>query len=444
MTGRKRRLVCIGAAAAVLLAAGTAGVVRLASREAAPRAGAWTALPDHGPRIERVVCVVNSARRAALRNAALVTKIVNALPPRVRVSILTNDRAAFTIARDPHPGRVELVTLPAESNFTIWPQDPFLVLTRPDGKKTLLASAAFERADDRVIPERLAAHLGWPRRASELSFEGGNIVCGSRHVFIGAETVRFNAMRLDVSDEEVVRKFQRELGRPVLVIGPMPQPVGHIDMILTALDSGRLALADPAWGARLARKELEEHPEAVAAFERACEELYFGDPQIRTLRGRGGKAIGPPKVAGRTSAAADASERIAHHLDRLAGELRRRGYSVHRVPFLFDRREAKPDVPATSPAAAGPEPAGKDETPKPDYPCLTYNNVLMETSDGERLVYLPQYGWVAMDKAAREAWAKIGCRAVGVKGLAISSMYGGSLRCCVKVLQRRRPAPAAR
>ncbi|MFH1730091.1 MAG: hypothetical protein ABIF82_00390 [Planctomycetota bacterium] len=43
-----------------------------------------------------------------------------------------------------------------------------------------------------------------------------------------------------------------------------------------------------------------------------------------------------------------------------------------------------------------------------------------------------------MDKAAREAWAKIGCRAVGVKGLAISSMYGGSLRCCVKVLQRRR------
>ena len=39
-------------------------------------------LPDVGGRITRVVCSVNSARRAALRNADLVSNIVNSLPPR--------------------------------------------------------------------------------------------------------------------------------------------------------------------------------------------------------------------------------------------------------------------------------------------------------------------------------------------------------------------------
>jgi len=55
-------------------------------------------------------------------------------------------------------------------------------------------------------------------------------------------------------------------------------------------------------------------------------------------------------------------------------------------------------------------------------------------------MYLPQYGFEAMDGEARWAWEEIGCQVVAVEGLATSAMYGGALRCCVKVLERS-PSP---
>jgi hypothetical protein len=70
------------------------------------------------------------------------------------------------------------------------------------------------------------------------------------------------------------------------------------------------------------------------------------------------------------------------------------------------------------------------------YPMLTYNNVILEADkDGQR-VYLPRYGWPAMDDAAREAWAALGFAVRPIDGLTISAMYGGALRCAVKVLAR--------
>ena len=281
-------------AAVVLLAIGAIVAMRLAGGlKSVP---AERVLPDHGGQIEYVVCVVNTARHARLRNARLVTGIVNALPQRVRVTILTNDRASLIVARDPAPGRVDFVELPEKSSFTIWPQDPFLVLADTNGRNLLLASAEFERADDRAIAEYLARHLGWQCRTSELCFEGGNIVSTGRHVLIGAMTIRYNAVRLEISDAEVVRRFEQELGTEVLVLGPLPQPVGHIDMAVTPLSADRLAVADPGEGARLAREQLDEHPDQVTVFERFCQEQYFGHASIRALHDREGKLIHPATV----------------------------------------------------------------------------------------------------------------------------------------------------
>ena len=105
------------------MVAASAAIVSIARwdqvRGPAPVGPACELLADDAGAITHVVCVVNSARRATLRNADLVTRIVNALPERVHVTILTNDRPAFIVARDPHPGRVDLADLPAESSFTI-------------------------------------------------------------------------------------------------------------------------------------------------------------------------------------------------------------------------------------------------------------------------------------------------------------------------------------
>jgi hypothetical protein len=252
---------------AVAVVAALASVIACA---APPQSTRPVLLPDVGPPLRVVAMSANSARRATLRNAGLVTNIVNGLPAS-RFFILTNDRAAFTVARNNQPERVRFLDLPFENAITIWTQDPFLVLAGRRGEITLLTSKDFERADDRMMADAIARDAGYRIKASGLFFEGGNIVSDSAHVFIGGYTIRRNAIELSVPESEVVVRFEEELGRPVLVIGPVPQPVAHIDMMLTPLGNGRVAQADAAAGALIAERALEGDADSVAAIERWCE-----------------------------------------------------------------------------------------------------------------------------------------------------------------------------
>ena len=386
-------------------------------------------LPDTGGPIESVACNVNSARRAALRNADLTSNIVNALPEQTKCLLLTNDRGAFTVAQNPWPDRVEFLELPAHSAFTIWTQDPMLGLRDSVDQVRLLVSRRFDRADDRLIAESLSQYLGATCDKSSLTFEGGNIVSDERMIFVGGNTVRINAIELELSDVEVVRILEKELGRAVLVVGRVPQPVGHIDMMLTPLGNGRLVLANASSGAMLAENDLQNHPDAVDEFEQRCERQFFGHPQITTLQNTDGEDIRPPQIIGQTARAIADSRAIANDLDRLASELAKRGYRVSRMPFLQCSQQNEPTEsdPVQRPGSG------------PGYPTLTYNNVLIEHRSGAAIVYLPQYGWDALDAAAQSAWRELGFDIRPVNGLAVSAMYGGSLRCCVKVLGRRNP-----
>lgn len=376
--------------------------------------------------MEHVVCVVNSARRALLHNSELVTRILNALPDRVRVTLLTNDREAFTLPRERSPGRVRFAHLPREADFTIWPQDPFLVLNGATGT-FILQSANFPRADDDRLTASLSSALGWQPRPSPLAFQGGNLVANARHVFVGADTIRLNALRLGVSDEATASIFERELGKPVLVLGPVPQPVGHIDMIVTPLGRGLVVVADARWGVRLARQLIADDSTAARQFERRIGER-FDDWRSRS----GPNALAGPLRAPSFDDAFAASEQLAPHLDGLADGLAAHGYVVRRVPFLGSPVVAQ-EAPPSSIACAG----GELPARSPGFPCITYGNVLLEEVGEERVVYLPQYGWAGMDAAGREAWEALGCRVVPVTALLDSAMHGGSLRCCVKVLRRR-------
>lgn len=384
-------------------------------------------LPDVGapPRVAAIS--VNSARRATLRNAQLITNIVNGLPATERFLVLTNDRSAFTVARNDHPGRVRFLELPFESPITIWTQDPFLVLAGPNDEITLLTSKAFDRADDRLMANVIAREGGYRVQPSKLFFEGGNIVSDEQHILIGANTIRRNAVEFDVPDAEVVLRFEEELGRRVLVVGPFPQPIAHIDMAITPLGGGWIAVADAAAGAAIAERALKENAASVAAFEQWCEEHFFGDPAIRELTGKGG-SLTAPRVTGRTAEMIAKSREVAPLLDGVAASLERHGYRVARMPLLFGGPEAEPT-------------ADDAERMRAAYPMLTYNNVIVESDAAGRRVYLPRYGWPAMDDAAREAWAALGFAARPIDGLTISAMYGGALRCSVKVLARGAGAP---
>lgn len=415
-----------------------------ASRDAATLevAGTRALLPDTGGRIERVAISVNSARRAALRNADLVTRIVNGLPASTEILLLTNDPSAFAVAGDHWPERIEPLEMPLDTAITIWTQDPFLVLDGPEGP-TLLTSKDFDRAGDRAMAETIAARTGYPVVPSALHFEGGNVVSDREFVLIGANTIRRNAVELDQSEVDVVLQFQEELGRQVLVVGPVPQPIAHIDMMLTPLGDGRIALADAAAGARIAEEALAGDPESVEAFERWCEEYFFGHPSIRAVAGPEGQRIGAPQVRGKTREMIARSREIAPVLDGIARSLEGYGYRVERVPFLFGGPESTlvaGQPPAPEPAAVESTAVESTDVEPPDnpaaYPMLTYNNVLLEDDVDGPIVYLPAYGWRAMDEAAAGAWRAIGFSPRPIEGLTISAMYGGALRCSVKVLTR--------
>ncbi len=381
-------------------------------------------LADATGRMELVVLSVNSARSSTLRNAAITSRIVNTLPEHTRILILAADREAFTVAANPWPERVTFVDMPASYSLTIWPQDPFLVLQGENGPR-LLASPEFARAEDIEMARVLAADLDLPLEYATLNFEGGNIVADRDFVFIGANTIRRNAIDKNKTERAIAEQFREELGKQVIVIGPAPQPVGHIDMMLTPLGGRRLMLADPGWGARIATQATTDNPAALAAFENNAEADFFGHRDITSVTALSGEIIRPPAIVGTTRLAIADSEAIAPTLDRVADTLTDLGFEVFRVPYL---QRMPPPLESIA--------AGETITSQPGYPQLTYNNVLIETDDARNTVYLPAYGWAALDDAGAEAWRAQGYHVVQIPGFTTNAMYGGALRCSVKVLRR--------
>ncbi|MEM8955692.1 MAG: hypothetical protein AAGD22_16175 [Verrucomicrobiota bacterium] len=402
----------------------------------APETNPFQLLSDTSGTISKVACVVNSARRSPIRNAAATSEIVNALPENTSVILLTNDRDSFTLTPSPN---VQLAGLRPNGAYTIWPQDPFLVLAPRSRNATsptrLLLPAKFDRSDDLELAHTIATLIGADTIESKLLFEGGNIVTSNSEIFIGENTIRMTAAHLGETLSRAAQRFAFTLGKPVIVVGGFPQPIGHLDMMLTPLGDNRLVLADPAAGANLVSSIAKNDPFAITAFEEKCIAEFFGHPAINKLENPSGETIRPPTLRNQTTMALSVTRNLAPSLDTMAHFLAKKGFEVHRIPFFSATpppQPINPDQNATQ----------QDERPGPTYPTLTYNNVLITKSPNEPVpsVLLPQYGLDALDQAAERTWSKLGYSVIPVPGLHISAMYGGSLRCCAKVL-RRTPSP---
>ena len=113
-------------------------------------------LSDVGSEIRLVACSATSARTSSLRNAELVSSIVNGLPQDVHVLLLVNDRSAF--ASSTNNSRVTFVEMPPDSDISIWPQDPFVVVQGKSSTK-LITPCSFNREDDERMPKQLALSL---------------------------------------------------------------------------------------------------------------------------------------------------------------------------------------------------------------------------------------------------------------------------------------------
>jgi hypothetical protein len=380
-------------------------------------------LVDAGRSIDRVLLVVSSPRRSALRNQELVERIARSLPPTTRILILA-DRE-MVLDPNPWPERMRFIEIPEGRTFTVWPQDPFVVLDDGEGGGRLLAARGYGRSDDREMAGVVGRALGWPVETSSLFFAGGNILADERRAFVGANLVRDNAAELGLSADAIVQRFRDELGRPVFVVGGPEQPVAHMDTVLTPLGDDRVAVADAGLGAEIVARELEARPEVVRQFEEDAQRHFFGHPDLQSVRVDEERVVRAPRLDGVTAGAIEDSRAIAPRLDAIATALEKRGYTVLRVPLLM-RKDGQPEQLRTP---EGGRSAG--------YPMLTYNNVLVERAGGRDRVYIPEYGLSVIDTAARRRWEEAGFEVRAIRGALNSSMYRGSLRCSVKVLARR-------
>lgn len=389
----------------IIIAAYHPAISRTSRGEPAPRL-----MQENGSAISVVACSLTSARTSSLRNAQVIENIIKTLPSTSQVLLLVNDPASF---KTNHSARVTFVELPETSRISIWPQDPFLVL-RSNGESTLLVPRIFERGDDSKMPEQLAAKLDLTLLRSNLIFEGGNIVCGDQMAIIGNDTILQNVREGENDREKVIRDFEKQLGLDVVVVGQGVQSVGHIDLIVTPIGGNRVVVADTFWGAELMMTAIHEHPSQLTKFESQCEQQFFGDANIESLTDASGERINRPTMIGGAYHALRNSFLLAKELNLIADQLREQGFEVTRMPALI------PEM----------------RTSELNYPVLTYNNVLLETRNSQSIVYLPQYGLPTLDTACAAEWKRLGFSIKAVQGLSTSAIYGGSLRCCTKVLHR--------
>ena len=122
-------------------------------------AGTTGVLADSGGTIRQVVTVVTSPRRSTLRNQNLVQSLAQGLGPDTHLLILAHRE--MILDPNPMPQRMTFVEIPEELQFSIWPQDPFVVLRDGEGVSRLLAARGYGRMEDREMVRLVAGKLGW-------------------------------------------------------------------------------------------------------------------------------------------------------------------------------------------------------------------------------------------------------------------------------------------
>jgi hypothetical protein len=384
--------------------------------------------------------IISSRVGAPLRNRRLFSDIINALPDGIEIIIITNDEDYFSMCTSFCANiNISCVMSPANTNISVWAQDPYLVLGGEMGE-VLLGSRAFDRIDDKLIPQAIATHIGCKYMESLLSFEGGNIVSDECYVYIGANTIMQNARRLQVDKKVIISQFEKELGKIVVMLGPYPQPMGHIDTIITPLGNKTLVIADPEMGVEIARQALADVPDEITSMEQRFEASFFSDGCTQ-LQMPDGSWLQSPDIVGRTQEAIKDSLDLVLVLNRLVVNLERNGFKIYRMPFLYKALPSYAEVQSTQGGSQSPEVEVNNAAPDPrhgsQFPCFSYNNVLLDKAGDQLVVYVPQYGWPSLDNAACQKWRSLGYHPEPIPGFSTASMFGGQLRCMTKVIRRK-------
>lgn len=274
--------------------------------------------------------------------------------------------------------------LVCDRSLTIWARDRVIPLWKHNARvffRPVADPIPEEYCGDLVVADLLANSLGGTT-ATGLYLEGGNIVVGNRHAFVGRNVLLDNSARLG-GDGEVRSALRDLLDREPLILGgpDLPLPHEHLDMYLTVVGNGLVLLGDPAAGAELLQRFAAAGLADVVA------------PSYGTL-------------------SVQQQMEMVPSLEAVRVQLLRGGLKVHRIPLVYT----------------------------PTGLLLTWNNALVERRSEGLRAYVPAYGIPLLDEAAHEAYRRLGFHTFPVN-VARIAQRGGTVRCLTNVLAWRRQAP---
>lgn len=326
----------------------------------------------------------DAARRPGYR--AVFTDLFGALPAFTRLTVLTQaaaqDALAEVLAASGVQDRTTVIVAPDDLEFTVWAQDPFLVV----GDR-LIQPAEFEHDGDDAI----APLLGMEVERSRLQFQGGDVLVGDDFALVG---------------RDCAGDFEELLGCRVVKVGtdrPIPRETNR------ALADGRIEVVHRAVGRATPLAHLDLFVSLAGRGPSGRYRLLVGSPELAD------NVLGRPPV----------DHSLSPLFDDIAQQLLDEGFEVTRNPLPLTYGDGRRLVEGRS-----------------ERVCLWYfataNNCLV----GGDHVWLPAYGYgawpelAATDEANRRIWEGLGFTTHQVSGLHPFAQRLGALHCITKFLEQ--------
>lgn len=346
-------------------------------------------VPDDGGPIAELL--LHYAANSEAELGAPYFDLFQHLGPNVRLQVCCPNEAsveAFSArwgaAASAHGRQVQVVNV--NRPITVWARDRRICRQTPDGRSAacFVPTAHFtydpEKQNDLVLSSMLWQQGLVPGVSlSSFHLEGGNVVSNRRHIFIGANAFDDNPHRF-TSESAMFAELTKVFGRPAVAIQARDgqTPWIHTDMYLTPIDSRTILVSSPTEGCRL----LAGQTSVVLPQRDRHVEVEFD-------------AIAPDAIA-------------QTRFDDVADQLTNMGYQVIRVPSLINVEK--------------------------DW-MVTYNNVLMDYQNGQRVVFMPVYHIPELDHAAAQIYRALGFE---VRPVDVSPIFqlGGAIRCLTNVTRR--------
>lgn len=270
--------------------------------------------------------------------------------------------------------------------ITVWARDRRICRQMPDGRAAacFVPTAHFsydtEKQNDLVLSSLLwQTGLVPGVTLNAFHLEGGNVVSNRRQVFVGANAFDDNTHRFR-SEASMFAELGRIFGRPVVAIQAKDgnTPWIHTDMYLTPIDSRTILVSSPSEGCRLL--------DGQSSFT-----IPHRDRQVQVDF----DVLAPDSLR-------------QTQFDDVADQLASLGYQVIRMPSLINVEK--------------------------DW-MVTYNNVLMDYQNGQRVVFMPIYHIPELDHAAAQIYRALGFE---VRPVDVSPIFqlGGAIRCLANVTRR--------